>query len=140
MHISDAKTHYHDILEVMGDMSNYGSNLIPRCFTISKRGLDDAIVLGIFLKQSVSMFDAIEILLSNAAVYPSHLQERVLFEVSIYLEWMLKDNTLEKAKYYYVANLRQERLWALRTQDASEENNAFKNLWYRLAIMRLILQ
>jgi hypothetical protein len=114
-----------DILGVFRDVVNYGSNLVPRCFVSSKRELTDAIVLGVLLRQSIAMFDAIEILLSNAAVYPCHLQIRALFEASLYLEWMLQKDTETRAKYYYVANVRQERIWAMRTQSGDPENLSY---------------
>lgn len=113
------------ILSVFRDVVNYGSNLIPRCYVSSKRMLEDAILIGVLLRQSIAMFDAIEILLSNAAVYPCHLQIRVLFEASLYLEWMLQEDTEKRAKYYYVSNVRKERIWAMRTQNGSTENVSY---------------
>lgn len=122
------KTHFAGILEVIQDMVNYGSNLIPRCLTSSNRRLEDAIILGVLLRQAVAMFDAIEILISNAAVYPCYLQTRAIFEASLSLEWILKGDTEKKAKYYYVANARRERVWASRTQRGSPENLAFEKI------------
>lgn len=109
-------------------MVNYGSNLIPRCFTSSNRKLEDTIILGVLLRQTVAMFDAIDVMLSHAAVYPCYLQIRAIFEASLYLEWMMKEDTENKAKYFYVANLRQERVWANRTQRGLVENIAFENI------------
>lgn len=120
-----------DILNVFRDVVNYGSNLVPRCFVSSRRELKDAIVLGVLLRQSIAMFDAIEILLSNAAVYPCHLQIRALFEASLYLEWMLQKDTETRARYYYVANVRQERIWAMRTQSGSPDNVSYRNAMER---------
>jgi hypothetical protein len=96
------------------DLVNYGSNLIPRCFISSSRGLQDAIIIGVLLRQVVAMIDASEVLVSNAAVYASHAPARVLFETSIFIEWILRGDTEEKARYFYVANLRRDRVWALR--------------------------
>jgi hypothetical protein len=126
--IADVQTHFSGILDVVRDIVNYGSNLIPRCFISSNRRLEDAIILGVLLRQSVAMFDAIEILLSNAAVYPCHLQIRAIFEASLYIEWILKADTEKKAKYYYVANVREERVWASRTQPGSPENLAYEKI------------
>jgi hypothetical protein len=120
------QTHFAGILEVFRDMVNYGSNLIPQCFISSNRRIEDAIILGVLLRQAVAMFDAIEILISNAAVYPCYLQTRAIFEASLSLEWILKADTEKKAKYYYVANVRRDRVWASRTQRGSPENLAFE--------------
>lgn len=123
--VGQVSQNFADILGVFRDVVNYGSNLVPRCFVSSKRELKDAIVLGVLLRQSIAMFDAIEILLSNAAVYPCHLQIRALFEASLYLEWMLQEDTEKRAKYYYVSNVRQERIWAMRTQSGSPDNISY---------------
>ncbi|MBW2647486.1 MAG: hypothetical protein JRE23_15180 [Deltaproteobacteria bacterium] len=123
--VAQLNENFSEILEVLRDVVNYGSNLVPRCFVSSKRTLEDAIVLGVLVRQAIAMFDAIEILLSNAAVYPCHLQTRAIFEVSLYLEWVLQKDTEKRAKYFYVANVRQERVWAMRTQTGSSENVSY---------------
>lgn len=123
--IAQVNDHFSVILGVFRDVVNYGSNLVPRCFVSSKKALEDAIVLGVLARQSIAMFDAVEILLSNAAVYPCHLQTRAIFEASLYLEWILREDTERRAKYYYVANVRQERVWAMRTQSGSSENVSY---------------
>lgn len=123
--VAQLNKNFSEILEVLRDVVNYGSNLVPRCFVSSKRTLEDAIVLGVLVRQAIAMFDAIEILLSNAAVYPCHLQTRAIFEVSLYLEWVLQKDTEKRAKYFYVANVRQERVWAMRTQTGSSENVSY---------------
>jgi hypothetical protein len=108
LHIAYVKEYFSDIIDVMRDMTNYGTNLIMRCFVTGKSELEDAIILGVIVRQAVAMFDALEILISNAAVYPAHLQARALFEASLYLQWILKDDATLKAKHYYVYNVRQE--------------------------------
>lgn len=122
------KENFSGIMAVFRDVVNYGSNLIPRCFVSSNRGLEDAIILGVLVRQAIAMFDAIEILISNSAVYACYLQVRALFEVSLYLEWILKIDTEKRAKYYYVANVRQERVWAQRTQSGSPENIVYEKI------------
>jgi hypothetical protein len=100
LHIAYVKEYFSDIIDVMRDMTNYGTNLIMRCFVTGKSELEDAIILGVIVRQAVAMFDALEILISNAAVYPAHLQARALFEASLYLQWILKDDATLKAKHY----------------------------------------
>lgn len=129
------QTRYAGILGVLRDMVNYGSNLIPRCFVSSNRRLEDAIILGVLLRQAVAMFDAIEILVSNAAVYPCYLQTRAIFEASLYIQWILQTDTEKRAKYYYVSNLRKERVWANRTQRGSPDYLAFQKDMEKLGII-----
>lgn len=123
--IKQVGDNFSGILGVLRDVVNYGSNLVPRCFVSSSRRLEDAIILGVLVRQAIAMFDATEILLSSAAVYPCHMQTRAIFEASIYIGWMLQNDTEKRAKYYYVANVRQERVWAMRTQSGSSENVAY---------------
>jgi len=113
---------------------NYGSNLILRCFVSSNRGLEDAIVLGVLVRQSIAMFDAIEILISNAAVYPCHMQIRAIFEVSLYLEWILQNDTKKRAKYFYVANVRQSEFGLREPKPVPLKLNHTRKSWSRWAI------
>jgi len=124
--VADVREHFSDAIELLRDITNYGTNLIVRCFATGKRQLEDAIILGVILRQAVAMFDAFEILVSNASIYPSQLQARALLEASLYLDFILKSDTIKKATSYYVANLREQRVWALRTQSGSSENLAFE--------------
>jgi hypothetical protein len=91
----------------------------------SDRKLADAVILATLLRQVVAMLDGIEILLSSGAVYAAHLQMRALFEASIYISWILKDDTERKAAYYYVHNLRRMRTGARRLQPGSSEHEDF---------------
>ena len=126
--ISDVEEYFGEFLPVLRDITNYGSNLLVRCLGTSKRKQHDAIILGVMLRHAITMFDAIEILVSNSSVYPATLQNRALFEVSLYIDWVLKASTEERCAYYYVANLRQERMWALRSQIGSSENASFESM------------
>lgn len=90
--IADVKEHLSPWLDLLRDLSNYGSNLIPRCFSSSARELKDAVVLGTLLRQIVTMLDGVEVLLSNGAPYTAQLQLRALLEASIYIEWILESD------------------------------------------------
>src|SRR5205085_5605870 len=101
---------------LLRDLANYGSNLIPRAYTSSDKTLGDAILIGSLLRQLVAMIDAIEILLCRSAVHAATLQLRAMFEASVYIDWMLAGDREIKAAYYYVHNLLRLRLWAMRGQ------------------------
>lgn len=107
------------------DITGYGSNLIPRCFVSSNRGLKDAVVLAILLRQVVAMFDGIHVLLSHWACYVAQLPTRALFEPSTYIDWILLSGSEKKSLYYYVHNLRRKRLWARQVQAGSAKSNKF---------------
>jgi len=119
--LADIQQHLGPWINLIRDVTNYGTNLIPRCFSSSDRNLKDVVVIGILLRQVVAMLDGVEILLSQGAAYAAQLQMRALFEAYIYIEWMLESDTETKASYYYVHNLRRKRLWASRTQPETPE-------------------
>lgn len=123
--ISDIKEHLKPWCKLIEDVTNYGSNLIPRCFISSERQLKDAVVLAILLRQVVAMLDGVDILLSNGACHVSQLPARALFEASVYIDWILQGEAERKSLYYYVHNLRRLRVWAKRTQSGSPEAEAF---------------
>ncbi len=81
----DIKEHLSPWIDLILDLTNYSSLLIPRCFSSSARDLKDAVVLAILLRQVVAMLDGIEVLLSNGAVHAAQLQLRALLEASVYI-------------------------------------------------------
>jgi len=113
---------------LLRDLANYGSNLIPRAFSSSGKTLGDAVLIGILLRQLVAMIDAIEILLCRSAVHAATLQLRAMFEASIYIKWILAGDRENKAAYYYVHNLLRLRLWAMRVQSGTAESSSFKDI------------
>jgi uncharacterized protein DUF5677 len=126
--LADVNEHLQPWVRLIRDITNYGTNLVPRCMVSSDRKVADAIILATLLRQVVAMLDGVEILLSNGAVYVSNLQMRALFESSIYLDWILESDTEKKAAYYYVHNLRQMRIWASRSQPGSPEWQDFSSI------------
>lgn len=56
--------HFKDALNLILNVVDYGTNLIPRCFKSSDRKLEDIITLAVLLKQIVSMLDGLEVLVS----------------------------------------------------------------------------
>jgi hypothetical protein len=120
------KDHFIDSLELVREVTNYGSNLIPRCFVSSKRTLQDIVILGSLLKQAVAMLDAIEILVSQGALYAAHIPARALFEVYVYISWVLQEDKNKRARQYYVWNLRRQRTWMRRMIPSTEEQKTFE--------------
>ena len=127
-HTNDVRENFSDELNLLKELVNYGTNQIPRTYVSSDRGLASVILIGVLLKQVVAMFDAFEILVSNANIHAAQLTARAIFEASVYLEWMTTGDTEIKAKYYYVSNLRIERKWALRTIEDTVEHEQFSHV------------
>ena len=55
-----------------------------------------------------------------------------LLETSIYIDWILMNESEKKAKYYYVSNLRTQRLWALRLKAGTPEREVFSRTFQYL--------
>jgi hypothetical protein len=130
----DVNRHLRPWLDLIRDVTNYGTNLIPRCFSSSEKKFKDVVVIGILLRQVVAMLDSVEILLSQGAPHPANLQMRALFEAYVYIEWILESDAEKKASYYYVHNLRRKRLWASRTQPGSPEAQEFAAIMGKLNV------
>lgn len=122
-----ARQHLAPTTELLRDVTNYGTNLVVRCVaTTSERTLKDLVICGVLLRQVVAMLDSVEVLCENGAVYAAHIPARALFEASVSIDWILKDDSLNKALHYYVSKLRKDRLWAARTQPGSAEATEFE--------------
>jgi len=131
-HEKDVKQYFPKHIDLLIDLANYGSNLIPRTYGSSSKKLEDVVVIGILLKQVVAMIDSFEILISKGAVSAANLQARSAFEASLYIDWILKGESEKKAKYYYVSNLRNQRLWALRLKPGTPEEEIFSEAFQYL--------
>ncbi|MGD1120234.1 MAG: DUF5677 domain-containing protein [Dehalococcoidales bacterium] len=125
--IDDVNTYFHDHIDILIDMVNYGSWLIPRAYDSSKKDMEAAIVIGVLLKQVITMIDSVEIQISNASIFPAFLQSRAAFEASLYIDWIIKEESGKKANYYYVFNLLDQRKWALRLIKGTAQQQKFQN-------------
>ncbi len=124
-HKGDARQVFSKQIDLLVDLVNYGSNLIVRAYDSSAKKLKDMIVIIVLLKQVVLMVDAIEILVSNGSGEVGKLQVRTAFEASLFIDWILKEESEKKAKYYYISNLRKQKLWTLRYIKGTTENELF---------------
>jgi Family of unknown function (DUF5677) len=112
-------------LDLLTQMANYASNLIPRAYIHSEKKLRDLIVCHTLLKQIAAMLDAVEVLARAGAITAAYLPARTAFEATLYLEWILVSDGEKKATYYYVSNIRAERRWAQRAIRTTPEGSAF---------------
>jgi len=120
--------HFQDTIGLLREIVDYGTHLIPRCYTTAKsKDLTAAVVLGTLLKHSVAMLDAIDILVSQGAVFLAHLPARGLFETYLFIHWILKEDTEKRVEQYYVWHLRRELKWAKRGIVGSEQQEVFFN-------------
>lgn len=119
---------------VLGELVDYGTHLIPRCWSSSGKTRTDVVVLVVLLKQVVALLDGAHVLITAGAISPAQLQLRAIFEASVYLSWLMRRETDRRARAYYVANLRKHRLWSLRGTKGSAEAKALKADFRQLSL------
>ena len=131
---ADVREHFQPQVELLADLVNYGTDLIPRAYSGSQKTTVDVVVCGVLLKQLVAMIDAIEVLIRSGVVHAAFLQARAALEASLYLEWILFSDSEHKANCYVVATLRQERIWAMRSIRGSQEAQTFDPILEELGV------
>lgn len=124
--------HYAPQLNLLTQLANYTSNLIPRAFQSSEKKFRDVIVCFTLLKQMGVMLDAIDVLTRAGAVTAAYLPARTAFEASLYLEWILVADGERKAAHYYVGQVRKERVWGRRATNGTPESSAFVGEMHQL--------
>jgi hypothetical protein len=112
-------------IELLEELVNYGTNLIVRCLHGSSREMVDLVAVGILLKHAVGMLDSIHVLLKEGCVLAAHLPLRSMFEASLHLDFLLREESDQRALVYYTAHLRKQRLWARRLRPGTPEAGAF---------------
>jgi hypothetical protein len=122
--VANARQHAGHITTALRSIVDYGTHLIPRCWTTSQRELTDIVVLAVMLKQIVGLLDAAEVLISAGCVQPALLPLRATYEAVTYLDWMLLRDTDRRAKAYHVANIRRGLRWAKRVRRGTKESKA----------------
>lgn len=118
--------HFAENLELLRELVNYGTNLMPRCLASSPAKIDDVIVLVSMTKYAICLLDAIELQAAQSAVNAAFVSLRSLWEMELYLEWVLQRDTKRRATMYLVFELRQQRKWARAAIAGTEENRKLK--------------
>lgn len=118
-----------DTLDLMEEVVNYGSNLVPRCLESSRKDTVAAITIGVLLRHGVAMLDATTALSREGSVLCAWATTRSLIEAWISAAFVLQEDSLNRVRHYYAWNLRQERRWARRVLEGSKESLAFEHVW-----------
>jgi len=59
----DLREHFQPVLTLLQELTNYGTNLIPRCLaSVEDRKMKEFVVLNTLLHQVVTMLDGFEVL------------------------------------------------------------------------------
>jgi Family of unknown function (DUF5677) len=105
---------------------NYGTNVFSRC-EISRHNTnvkdihdEGHIVILLLFRHILEMIDAMEVAMSNSVVDPALIQLRSAFEAYLQLEWIMKDDTLQRVYVYLVYDIR-DRIKIYRALDLSSK-------------------
>lgn len=113
---------YSDHFQMLDELVDYGTNLIPRCFVSSKRTLQDSVILFGFLKHIVSTLDGISLNAQNAQPLSCFLQLRSLVETKYIEQFCLENYEESYALYSYVWSI----LRNLETNEQKLSNQDFE--------------
>lgn len=114
------------VLDVLRDQAAYLSHWITRLTTREgTKAIEDAVVVGVLLKHGFMMLHSAETLCRHGLALAAYLQGRSFFESCVYIAWILKDDSREKARAYYTWDLRNERSWNCRAIPGSKEREQF---------------
>lgn len=96
-------------LSLMEQVVNYGTQLIPRAWTTSAKGLSDSVLIFHLLRKVVLHLDTIHINLSAGACMGAMPSLRAMLEVSVLIDWLLLSDIEQKASFLFIAAWRREK-------------------------------
>lgn len=117
---------FRQTLELTREVVNYGTNLLVRCLGGTTGEILDLVAIAVFGKQVVAALDAVEQLARTGSGLGARVVMRALLEASLYCEWVLSSSGDERARAYYVANLRRELSWSRRALPGTAEHDQFR--------------
>ena len=124
---SEVRRIYQPQLNLIGEITEYGANLLLRAFaTTTTRTVADVVVLPVLFRQVVAMLDAARLCLEGAAVYASFVPTRALWEATLSLEWILKNGKDYWGRQYYVSHLRKRRSWARQSIPGTPDHKRYR--------------
>ncbi len=123
---SEVSEHFRPSLQLAQEVVDYGTNLIVRCLGSTTGEIVDVVGISVFGKQVVAALDGVEQLARTGSRLAACVVARSLLEASLYCEWVLSAESDERARAYYVANLRRELAWSRRALPDTHEHQQFR--------------
>lgn len=113
-------------IDLVGEVVDYGTNLLARCLATTTGEILDVVSIGVFGKQVVSALDAVQQLARTGSGLAARVVMRALLEASLYCQWVLSSANDERARTYYIGNLRREIAWSKRALPDTPEHQQFR--------------
>jgi hypothetical protein len=131
---SQSAQHFKDSVDVLNEVLNYGSQLLPKAIERSPRDVKAVCIIFVQLRQVLAHLDGIAVLVTAGNCFSAGLQIRSLLEIAHTMEWLFKSDTEAKVHYLYVANLRKRRRWQSIAISGTPEATLHADAASRLAI------
>ncbi|MBL9143810.1 MAG: hypothetical protein JNM99_09015 [Verrucomicrobiaceae bacterium] len=96
-------------LNLIEQVINYGTQLMPRAWDSSQKGISDSIIIFHLFRKVITHLDSIHILLSQGAVAGAMSELRAMLEASVLVDWLLKEDTEQRAHFMFVAAFRRKK-------------------------------
>lgn len=123
---SEAAQFFAPTLELMKEVVDYGTNLLVRCLRASSGEMDAMVSIAVLGKQVIAALDAVEQLASTGSALGTRVVARSMLEASLYCEWVLAASSKQRARAYYVADLRRELSRFRRMLPGSPQNSQLR--------------
>jgi len=138
MVIKQVSENFKDQIDLLEDLVNYGTNLLIRALPTQNVEFEDSVVLAVLFKHAITLLDSVHILVTNGAVLSAHIPARCLFEIMLYIEWILKADTIVRSKRYlvdyYLQHLREAKYFQNRFTNDIDFANSFKSASKKISI------
>jgi len=95
-------------IETANEIRNYGSNLIFEAYDNSDYELLDSVLILNFVFDAINLLDSILVLAEEGCHLTVPYFVRGIIENSFYIEWLLKNNSTQRAEYFYTYILFEE--------------------------------
>ena len=109
------KKKFSEVNALFDELKEYGLDLLLRILSsCSKRvKLEDTFILIVLLKHFLAMLDRVHTLFKDCLINVAFIPARTMLETSFFIEWIIANDTNNKAKYYYVKFLREQLHFAI---------------------------
>ena len=129
----EAEQIYAKQIELLIDLVNYGTNLVVRAYdSRRKKDIESTVTIAVLLKHIVQMIDGVQVLIAAGAAHAASLQARSAFEAYLSLLWILQDDSVKRATFYYVSSARKTRSATLRLIRGTQENDQYQEIYSEL--------
>jgi hypothetical protein len=110
-YVEEMAPHFKDSVQLLNEVLDYGTFLLPRAYGSSPRDIKAICLIFVQFRQFLAHLDGVAVLTGDGNCISAILQLRSLLEITLVMEWILKDDTEAKINHLWVANIRRRKQW-----------------------------